>query len=83
VPSRGAVRRKQFFFEKKNQKLLSVAGGAVLPRFPAPENSQIQYRSDGNQTADIDTVTDKSFLFLFFKKEILPSLCQSGRELVG
>jgi hypothetical protein len=46
------ARRKQFFFEKKNQKTLTCFGarGSFLSRQP----------------------TSKSFLFLFFKKEMLP-----------
>jgi len=44
------TRRKQFFFEKKNQKT-----------FARLEETK-SYRQ-----------TNKSFLFLFFKKEILPS----------
>jgi hypothetical protein len=44
------VARKQFFFEKKNQKTFTQGIGRFGRRTPI----------------------DKSFLFLFFKKEILP-----------
>jgi hypothetical protein len=47
-----AKERKQFFFEKKNKKLLSIW------RSGAPEVVRTR-------------ITDKSFLVLFFKKELL------------
>jgi hypothetical protein len=46
-------KRKQFFFEKKNQKTFA--------------------RSGTRQSYPTRTPTNKSFLFLFFKKEILSS----------
>jgi hypothetical protein len=46
--------RKQFFFEKKNQKTFIRCGACRSFRARQP--------------------TGKSFLFLFFKKEILPAL---------
>jgi hypothetical protein len=48
------VRRKQFFFEKKNQK--------TFARFPAL-SVHVRERNAAE--------TDKSFLVLFFKKELL------------
>jgi hypothetical protein len=50
------VRRKQFFFEKKNQKTFTCA--------PSVRGSR--ERPSGAQES-------KSFLVLFFKKELLPS----------
>jgi hypothetical protein len=47
--------RKQFFFEKKNQKTLTLCGAWRSCRTRQPRN--------------------KSFLVLFFKKELLPFLC--------
>ncbi len=57
VTRSGIETRKQFFFEKKNQKTFVRCG---LP-------------SD-HREAHVLPVTSKSFLFLFFKKEILPFL---------
>jgi hypothetical protein len=51
--SLGNAKRKQFFFEKKNQKTV-VQWGA-------------------NRSANRVYLGIKSFLFLFFKKEMLPS----------
>jgi hypothetical protein len=48
--------RKQFFFEKKNQKLLLMAAG-------------VQFK----MANWVLPLTVKSFLVLFFKKELLPS----------
>jgi hypothetical protein len=54
--------RKQFFFEKKNQKTLACL------KLPAADGVIAQ-------------ANGKNFLFLFFKKEILPSLTEKpGQE---
>jgi hypothetical protein len=59
---RGCVEapRKQFFFEKKNQK--------TFTRLDECTSNQTLQRS-------------KSFLFLFFKKEILPCFLADARGL--
>jgi hypothetical protein len=49
------ARRKQFFFEKKNQK--------TFVRYGQRRLSRLLWRR---------RPTDKSFLVLFFKKELLP-----------
>jgi len=56
--------RKQFFFEKKNQKTFTFSR---------------TYRCTGRVRQE-----NKSFLFLFFKKEKLPffAMCKSLRRLV-
>jgi hypothetical protein len=54
LASRGVAARKQFFFEKKNQKTFI----------------RLSVRTKGSM---VMSQTDKSFLVLFFKKELLAS----------
>jgi len=56
--------RKVFFFEKKKQKTFVFVGRIFYPP-----------TADGRKGADSSATANKSFLVLFFKKELfLPSL---------